>query len=665
MTQIEARPRVETVKLPDRTIDVVRLPKDQSVIEIKYANIESLLNPDSESFKVLKEAMKRSRSFTLVPANEEEDAIGVDKNHLDANPQLFKTLAKLLDRNSFSPQDIQERIDIGQMMKQYPEHIGQINSLTTKGSLTVDQLFEKAMKDTLKSENYTIASGLVNTDAICILDRESGQEKIKNAIDYAFKEGKEQGKTEAEVTQEIEHFAKGDGVNMSGKIENTAQLVGYILRSFSKSGGKPQITSKELLDKIIEIFEPSVYKLGGAASQMANLLDGDGENVALITPYQSERQSNLYTNNPSLINLTTDGFTISKVKDKENTEKSLDIPEKINIAIEHEDGVKISFNGAVYVANGPDRVIGKAPGYYDKNGNLFDPEPIFHCSDETLEKLAKESHSFILNNLQNVQSYDPERYERVVTTLIRQLGIIKRCGAKIIIEVSGNTGDMRYLSDLKGLIDFISLNSSELSEVNDTLSKTYPDMKTIPFVKENKNYFSIYQNALSLLKVSQAEIVNVHEIEMDLTVMHAKSKEELNKKTIANLHSKLKVYGHLAGITPQELATKVKEGRLSSALMVEGKGEILNFAETYAKSLNLSLEEETKVIYEIISTLSYYNPNGPSISLAPSKELNGIDKIITTGAGDRTLASTSNRYYKDLKNDYYPSDRIDDLDNVA
>jgi ADP-dependent phosphofructokinase/glucokinase len=634
---------------------------------IEYDDQKTLMDTTSKAFKTFQEVMLSDKPFIFKSNN--GDPIGTKTQHFDANPQIFQTLSELLNqqpspskrstKRSFSPTYIQERIDVGQIMFNHPEHIEQINSLAT------DQLFKEAMKDTPKSENPAIAFGLINTDAICILDRESGHKKIQNAIDYAFKEGKEQGKTEAEVTQEIEHFAKDDGINMSGKIENIAQLVGYILRSFHEEGGKPQVTNKELLDKIIDIFEPSIYQLGGAASQMVNLLDGDGENVALITPYQSERQSNLYTNNPSLIKLTKDGYTISKVKDKENKENGLDIPEKTNIAIQHEDGVKISFNGTVYVANGPDRVIAKSPGYYDKNGNVIKPEPTFNCSDETLEKLAKESPLFILNNLQNVQSYPPEKYERVMTTLIRQLEIIKRCGAKIIIEISGDTSDMRYLSDLKGLIDFISLNGGELSGVNKTLSKTYPDIKANPFVKENKNYFSIYQNALSLLEVSQAEIINVHETEMDLTVMHAKSRKELNKKTMANLHSKLKVYGHLAGLTPQELTAIVNEGKLSPALMVEGKIEIINFAKTYAKSLNLITKEEADVINEILTTLSYYNPNGPSISLAPSKGLNGVEYVHSTGAGDRTLASAANEFYKDSKDDYYPSVRIDDLNLIA
>ena len=357
----------------NQTREIVKLP-DQPVITIECSNIETLLDIKSESFKIFEESMLRSRPFIF--KTEGVDQIGTGTNHLDANHQFFEKLSNLLNRNYpnqgpstenlFSPKLIQQRIDVGQIMTQYPEHAGLINSLTTKTSTTVDQLFAQAMKDTPRSETPIVISGLANIDAICILDQESAQKKIDRALTYVFNQGRKQGKSKGQITREIEHYAKDDGVDISGKIENMAQLVGYVLRSFNEPGGKPQVTSKKLLDKITKIFEPSIYKLGGAASQMVNLLDGDGENVALITPYQSEKQSSAYTNNPSLITPTKDGYTIRKVKDKEGQRS--DDPEKINIPIEHQKGIEIKFNGKTYTAQKADRTIIKSPGYYDKDG---------------------------------------------------------------------------------------------------------------------------------------------------------------------------------------------------------------------------------------------------------------------------------------------------------
>jgi len=663
MTQerVEAsRPTIETVKLHDRTIDVVRLP-DQPIIEIKYTNIESLLNPESESFKVLKESMKRSRSFTLVPENEKEDAIGVGKNHLDANPQLFKTLAKFLDRNSFSPQDIQERIDVGQMiekmMKKYSEHAGLINSLSTKLSHSVDQLFAQAMKDTPKSENPVVAFGLINTDAVCTLEQESVQEKINNAFVYALEEGKEQGKTESEVTQEIEHFAKDNGIDISGNVENTAQLIGYVLRSFNEPGGKPQFTNKKLLDTAIKLFEPQAYTLGGAASKMTDLLDGDGENVALITPYQSEEQSNLYTNNPLSIKFTEDGYSFGRVKDKKDESN---IPEKLNLAIDHQKGIEVKFNGTTYVAKKADRTIAKSPGYYDNEGNLFKPEPIFNCSDETLFELASHTPLFILNNLHDIESYPPEKYKDTMSTLTRQLRIIRSAGAKTAIEISSTK--IVYLKDLAGLIDYVSCNGKELATINQKLAEQNPNIEVLPFDDSHQDSFSLFKNASVLLKMQKAETVNVHETWTDVSAMHASSKEEVSKKTRASLHSKLKVYAFLVGLTPQDV---VNGGKLSPSLSVEGKLEVMESAIQYAKSLNLSLKEEAKVIYEIFTTLGHYNPNGISFSLAVSKALNGAKKTSPTGAGDRTMASAANERYKDSNGNLPSTGRTSDLNLIA
>lgn len=653
-----SRPIVETVTLPDkRIIDVVKFP-DQPVITIEYPDTETLLNPKSESFKIFEESMLRSRPFIL--KTEGTDSIGTNTNHLDANRQLFEKLSTLLNRNYenqgqstenlFSPELIQQRIDVGQMMTQYPEHAGLINSLTTKTSTTVDQLFSQAMKDTPRSENPVVISGLANIDAICILDQQSAQTTIDRALTYVFNQGRKQGKTKSQITREIENYANGENIDISGKIENMAQLVGYVLRSFNEAGGKPQVTSKKLLDKITKIFKPSIYKLGGAASQMANLLDGDGENVAIITPYQSEKQSSAYTNNPSLIRPTKDGYSISKVKDKEG--QQLDDPEKINIPIEHQKGVEIKFNGKTYIAQKADRTIVKSPGYYDKEGNLIDPEPTFNCSDEALEKLAKDTPVFILNNLHNVQSYTPEKYQQVMSTLIRQIGIIRKAGAKVAIEISGSTDNVSYLEDFKGLIDYISLNGKELGSISKNLAAEQPEIKILPFKDGYKDSFSVFQNALVLQKILQAEVVNVHETWADASPIYASSKEELNRKTLANLHSKLKVYGHLMGLTPQDM---INGGNLSASLSVEGKLEVMKFATKYAKSLNISQEKEEQVIYEIMTTLSYFNPNGVSVSLAPSKGLNGAKNIISTGAGDRTGSVAINEFYKHLKTEQNPT----------
>ena len=641
---------------------------------INYDDQKTLTNVTSEAFQAFQVAMLSDKPFKFKTTN--GDSIGTKSQHFDANPQIFQTLSELLNqqpspskrltKRTFSPTDIQKRIDVGRMIFN-SRYAGSINSLATRTSKIAEELFAKAKKGTPRSENPTIIVGPPVIDAIC----EATQVNIDNLFTYAISEGREQGKTEAEIIAEIERFADGKGIHESGLIENMAQFIGYVLRSFNESGGKPKIKNKELFDKTMEILNPSTTILGGAGPQMANKLNADGQNVCFMTQYNSAKQSESYGKKNNLPCIMTTEGTCSIKEISDPTMIREEDPDKISICMEHEEGSKILFNGKLYVAKKHDRVIIKSPGYFDKNNNKVEPNLTFNCSDETLEELAKRSPLFIINNLHNIQSYEQERYEETMTTLIRQFGIIKKWGAKIMIEISGDTSDMRFLSDLRGLIDFISLGGNEVTGVNKGLSKIHPEITTLPFNEENKNYFDIYQNGLSLLEVSQAEVINVHETEIDLTVMHATSKEELNRKTMANFHAKLKVYGHLMGLTPQELKDLVEEDKISSFLRPSGKLEILKFAVPYAKSLNLSLEEEEAVIYEIINTLSYYNPNGPSISLVPSKGLSGTKEIISTGAGDRTGAVTANEFYKHLKdedNDYYYYlwwGRTKDLDLIA
>ena len=673
------QPTVKTVKLPDRIIDVVRLP-DQPVFEIKYTDTQSLLNPDSDSFKIFKEAMLRDRDFTLKA--EGTDSIGTRTNHLDANPQLFETLSELLNEGfpnqgpsterRFTPEDIQNKINRGIVISKHPKDIGLIHSAIATLVKNSSELYAEAKKETPRSIDPVVVSGTGLIDAITILDSEkepteeesATQKSFNNLLAHALEKEVGPSKSKKDFYAEVESIALASKDFKNIPVSNYAQLLGFILRSFKYDIGKIQVTDPELMKNFEEFLPPQEYRLGGAAAGIANRLANRGENIIVTTPYHSERLSKAYTPNNGLrfLKFTSDNqFIIGEsVTDPQVVGK--DDYEQTNHPVEHKEGVKIICNGKTYEALEENRVIFKAPGFTNKNGEVITPKPTFDCSDETLSDAFKGVKVLMFTGCQVVQTYKTEaEYQHESSKAHRQLQIIRKGGTKVFIEFSGNTSfdedkgqkpwqGIAFIEDVvKGNVDYFSANAEEYTKINKEYHRRYPeyakdnpDTADIPI--GSKDSTSIQKIMKALQKRLGCETIHAHEESYDITLTNATSKEQMNTISYADSLAKYIVERHIEGKPVKKEPDEIER---SNTLEAKGYPEIINAIYSYLDEFNIPENERSKVINDIITTSNYYNPNGLSISLVVSSGLEGVKDKKFTGAGDTTGSVSAHATYKE------------------
>lgn len=148
------------------------------------------------------------------------------EGHLDTDPYQYKQLSILLSQQ-FSPEEIQETIDIGNIAfsedKIFPAQVYSNIDIMVKSS---DKMFVESMN--LPPTHKKILCGSAsNIDKISYLgNNETAQQKIDKAFQDALIEGEKLGKNGNKVIEEIEDIIykpEDDEGQLPGKVTTKAE----------------------------------------------------------------------------------------------------------------------------------------------------------------------------------------------------------------------------------------------------------------------------------------------------------------------------------------------------------------------------------------------------------------------------------------------------------
>lgn len=576
--------------------------------------------------------------------------------HIDANKPLHEQLSKSLN---LKPEDIQYIVDTSEIISsnRIPE-FGKSKKVVETLVDNMNRIFFES-NDLPPTQKKILSGSTSNIDSVSYLkNNQETQKKIDRALDDAVVEGIRLGKSRDQVIQEIEDiiYPKNEQKILQN-INTKAQVVGLVLRMFNHYGGRVQVvdldeeagSGKKLGEWIGKIFGFEVTKVGGAASQVTDLLDQLGErNATLHSQFNSPDQVNIFRNNPKFLTVTGDEITIKEKKDAANT----DDPTKINQIIERAADISVIFNGKKITAtNKFDRYIFLSR-YYDKDGNIIKTEPTLQFSDEILKKIGKDGEKFeyfFTTSPSYLQRYKGDEYKVLSNKLSEQLKILKDNGVKILYEFSGNTADIRFLTDvLKGNISSFSLNDSELKQLIVAIKKNGFDIK----VEQGDDPLTVCNSALALANYLEVDRLHIHGHDLDFTVRKDASEEALKMEVKALMYAKQRVTEWIQG--KASLPITPEKDKPSRFLKRTAFIDFLKFSDDLARQIypdedvgvliSTSTVEtrRAQLMYNFIKNAYYKVDHGYSIVVIPNKwiypvydEENKTSKsTVTTSSGD-------------------------------
>lgn len=562
--------------------------------------------------------------------------------HADTNPRYLKNLGTFMTRKKDTPLDVQEVFDAIIIESSLKKKYGYPIEVIVDTIKHLNSLFEKS-RDLPPTNAFFFTGSTANVDQTSHLKNvsESGssaQQKIDRAFQDAVTEGVKFGKSKENIMDEIRQIMTAEDINLPKYINTSAQVIGFILRTFTHSGNRIQIndldgfqgSGKILIDWIGKVFESGSEKPGGAAFQVGDFLSGIGEKkVAIHSEFHSPDLLRTLKNKTVILKI--DGGNV-QTTDKKKASRPGD-PIKINQIIEIGADTAIVFDGRQLISKKQaDRYIFLS-NYYDNNGDVIKTEPVLKLTDKQLNFIGDKYDYFFTTAPNYLQRYSGEEYVRYAEILSRQFKILKNKGVKILYEFSGSTlRNTSFLADvLKGNIVSFSLNDGELNQLIKAINR---DNKIGIDVHEGNDPLTIYENALALAKYLEVDRLHVHGHNLDISVRKNATRKELEKEVSALFHAKQRVTEWIRGKQSHEKTPR--SDQTSRLLKSEGFANILKFADDLAKQLFPSDNKSTernKLKNDIRQKCYYHIQNGYSIVVIPTKWIYDEAKI-TTSSGD-------------------------------
>lgn len=616
-----------------------------------------------------------------------------DQLHFDLsgyNPSQYQGKISQL-----SPSEIQLLFDLVRIDYDLPAKID------LKGHKFIRRVIEttnerfNASIDKKPTQKTILCGSTSNVDNVSYLKNDSAQAKIDKALENAITEGAELGKSRDDVIKEITDIIDEQNpdnlpgninthkINEKNFINTKAEVLGYILRMFTKKGSRIQLgdlegrpgSSLTLGKWIDDTFYKEVSKVGGAAAQIGDFLNGIGEKkVVIYSKHLSKTQAEAFNNDPLFLKFKNGSSEII-IENKTSAGKE-DDPTKINHIVERSEAIIIDFNkgykGARQIksTNEADRYIFLSP-MTDREGKEIPVSPILDFNDDQLKRIGTVFNYFFTTTPSYLQRCKPEDYSTYSQILAKQFDIINQEGiTKIIYEFSGNTSNIDFLNDVvKGRVASFSLNDDELNELaikaqekgfinlltenNDNrpneLAKKIKVLDPITGynklessnnlekkVDKSNVPLSTFNKALAVAKWLQVERLHVHGLNIDIAIRknpkNGNSTMEQERDSLS--HGKQRVIEWIKGQLSVE-HTSV-ENRVSKFLKVEGFRQLFKLAAGLAEQTTVL---ESTIIYDFLTNGFCQIDKDYWLAAIPTKWL--YDKAKRTTSSGDVIASVA------------------------
>jgi len=560
--------------------------------------------------------------------------LGNGLTHLDVIPETYVRISHALKDQGGrypSPQSIQELLDASALVDKKIAGITQ-PYIFARMVENMNRTFAES-QDLAPTHKDILTAFYSCVDRVC----KPSQEKIDQATKDAIDEGIKAEKTEEQVVQEIQAILDEPekSKNIPTKAETKAQVVGLILRTFKYRINRASISDKKLADWVEATFQKDYDKVGGASAQVADFLNGIGEeNCTVYTEYNSPDQAHAYKRPVKFLHLSEKGLEVHQVNDPQSINS--DHPIRINYPIEIPAETKVVFNGqTIKSKNFADRII-LTTEYFDQDGKAVNILPTFKCSDAELKQIASQYEYIILNGIQYLQKYPTELYQQTSTQIARQLDIIKSLGVKTHYEISGDTkGKLQYLFDVvKGRITSMGIGHEELFDVVSAIQEMgmiSPDIK----IYEGTDGDSICENAKILAKCLNLDRLYVHGHSLDLVVRKGITRDEqLETEVKAMFQAKQRVFEWLTG--QESTPTTPEDRKITPDLKEEGFEEFAKLGRHITAGLDIDNKSKAKILKQFYDKGFYRQPEEEySVAAIPVKWINDKNQIKgATSVGD-------------------------------